>query len=219
MYQRPAQTALRQGLRNAATEFEEADARADALSGNCQTVRRLTRPALASALCGDAAQAEKLAAETSCAEITSLKPLAALSSLRSIDLWECPYISGLAIAALPSLVERSRRVHLQVFWREATITVENMRRAQMVLDIRERLIFRLAVASDGRPYRDSSRNLHTAGGNVFNHAVSPIKVLSRVEPLRDAHTRPIGRCLTPFMCTHSASPLDLLPRLNSAVHL
>ncbi len=65
LYQRAAQTALRQGLRNAATEFEEADARADALSGNCQTVRQLGRPALASALCGDAAQAEKLAAETS----------------------------------------------------------------------------------------------------------------------------------------------------------
>jgi hypothetical protein len=65
LYQRAAETALRQGLRNAAAEFEEADARADALSGNCQTVRRLGRPALALALCGDAAQAEKLAGETS----------------------------------------------------------------------------------------------------------------------------------------------------------
>jgi predicted Ser/Thr protein kinase len=65
LYQRAAQTALRQGLRNAAAEFEEADARADALSGNCQNVRRLGRPALALALCGDAAQAEKLAGETS----------------------------------------------------------------------------------------------------------------------------------------------------------
>ena len=65
LYQRAAETALRRGLRNAASEFEEADARADALSGNCQTVRRLGRPALALALCGDAAQAEKLAAETS----------------------------------------------------------------------------------------------------------------------------------------------------------
>ena len=34
-------------------------------SGNCQTARRLGRPALALAMCGDAAQAEKLAAETS----------------------------------------------------------------------------------------------------------------------------------------------------------
>ena len=65
LYQRAAETALRRGLRNAASEFEEADARADALSGNCQTARRLGRPALALAMCGDAAQAEKLAAETS----------------------------------------------------------------------------------------------------------------------------------------------------------
>ena len=61
LYWRAAETARRNGLRNAAAEFEEADARADALSGNCQTVRRLGRPALALALCGDAAQAEKLA--------------------------------------------------------------------------------------------------------------------------------------------------------------
>jgi tetratricopeptide (TPR) repeat protein len=65
LYQRAAETALRHGLRNAAAELEEADARADALSGNCRTVRRLERPALALALCGDAAQAEKLAGETS----------------------------------------------------------------------------------------------------------------------------------------------------------
>ena len=65
LYERAAQTALRQGLRDVATELEEADARADALSGNCQTVRRLRRPALALAMCGDAAQARKLAAETS----------------------------------------------------------------------------------------------------------------------------------------------------------
>jgi tetratricopeptide (TPR) repeat protein len=65
LYRRAAATALRHGLRNAAAEFEEADARADALSGNCQTVRRLGRPALALAMCGDAAQAEKIAGETS----------------------------------------------------------------------------------------------------------------------------------------------------------
>ena len=65
LYQRAAETALRKGFRNAASEFEEADARADALSGNCQTVRRLGRSALALAICGDAAKAEKLAAETS----------------------------------------------------------------------------------------------------------------------------------------------------------
>jgi eukaryotic-like serine/threonine-protein kinase len=65
LYRRAAETALRQGLRNAAAELEEADARADALSGNCQTVRRLGRPALALAMCGDVAQAEKLAGENS----------------------------------------------------------------------------------------------------------------------------------------------------------
>jgi serine/threonine protein kinase len=64
MYQRAAETALRRGLRTVAAEFDEADAQADALSGNCLTARRLGRPALALALCGDAAQAEKLAAET-----------------------------------------------------------------------------------------------------------------------------------------------------------
>lgn len=65
LYQRAAETALRYGLRNAAAEFEEADARADALSGKCQTVRRLGRPALALAMCGYPDQAEKLAGETS----------------------------------------------------------------------------------------------------------------------------------------------------------
>ncbi len=64
-YKRAAETALRPGLGNVAADFEEADARADALSGNCETVRRLGRPAVALALCGDAAKAEKLAAETS----------------------------------------------------------------------------------------------------------------------------------------------------------
>jgi hypothetical protein len=65
LYQRAAETALRGGFRNVASEFEEADARADALAGNCQTARRLGRPVLALAMCGDAARAEKLAAETS----------------------------------------------------------------------------------------------------------------------------------------------------------
>jgi tetratricopeptide (TPR) repeat protein len=65
LFQRAAETALRQGLRNAASEFVDADALADALAGNCQTARRLGRPALALAWCGDTAAAEKLAAETS----------------------------------------------------------------------------------------------------------------------------------------------------------
>jgi len=65
LYQRAADTALRLGLRYVADEFEEADARADALSGKCQTVGRLGRPAFALAICGEAARAKKLAAETS----------------------------------------------------------------------------------------------------------------------------------------------------------
>ena len=65
LYKRAAETALRRGLRDVAAGFEEADARADALSGNCDTVRRLRHPALALAMCGDVVQAEKLAAETS----------------------------------------------------------------------------------------------------------------------------------------------------------
>jgi eukaryotic-like serine/threonine-protein kinase len=65
LYQRAADTAQHLGFRYVADEYEEADARADALSGNCQTVRRLGRPALAMAVCGEAAAAEKLAAETS----------------------------------------------------------------------------------------------------------------------------------------------------------
>jgi hypothetical protein len=65
LYQRAAEGARRLGLQSVASEFEEADAQADALAGNCQTARRLGRLALALAMCGDAAQAEKLAAETS----------------------------------------------------------------------------------------------------------------------------------------------------------
>lgn len=65
LYQRGAEAAQRQGFGYVADEFEDADARADALSGNCQTVHRLGRPALALAICGEWAEAEKLAAETS----------------------------------------------------------------------------------------------------------------------------------------------------------
>jgi eukaryotic-like serine/threonine-protein kinase len=65
LYQRAAEMARRRDLQTVASEFEEADARADAILGNCQTARHLGRPALALAMCGDAAQAEKLAAETS----------------------------------------------------------------------------------------------------------------------------------------------------------
>jgi len=65
LFQRAADKARHLGLQNVASGFDEADAQADALLGDCQTVRRLGRPVLALAVCGDAAQAEKLAAETS----------------------------------------------------------------------------------------------------------------------------------------------------------
>ena len=64
-YQRAAETARKQGLRYVADDFEQADARADALAGNCESSRRLGRPALALAMCGETSDAEKLAAETS----------------------------------------------------------------------------------------------------------------------------------------------------------
>jgi DNA-binding winged helix-turn-helix (wHTH) protein/tetratricopeptide (TPR) repeat protein len=64
-YQRAAETARRMGFKYVADEYEDADARADALSGKCQTARALGRPALALAICGEDAQAEKLAAGTS----------------------------------------------------------------------------------------------------------------------------------------------------------
>ncbi|MDX6456471.1 MAG: eukaryotic-like serine/threonine-protein kinase [Acidobacteriaceae bacterium] len=63
LYKRAAETALHRGLTEVAAAFEEADARADALSGNCGTARHLGRAALA--LCGDTTGAQKLAADTS----------------------------------------------------------------------------------------------------------------------------------------------------------
>jgi eukaryotic-like serine/threonine-protein kinase len=72
LYKRAAESALRRGLGNVAAAFEEADARADALSGNCGTVRHLGRPALALAMCGDVAGAEKLAGETT--KLSQMEP-------------------------------------------------------------------------------------------------------------------------------------------------
>jgi serine/threonine protein kinase/tetratricopeptide (TPR) repeat protein len=65
LYKRAAEKAHRRGLRDVAAGFEEADARADALTGNCRTARALGRPAVALAMCGDSVRAEKLAVETS----------------------------------------------------------------------------------------------------------------------------------------------------------
>jgi DNA-binding winged helix-turn-helix (wHTH) protein/tetratricopeptide (TPR) repeat protein len=64
LYQRAADAARHQGLRYVVDDFEEADARADALTGDCRSTRQLGRPALALALCGEAAKAEEVAAET-----------------------------------------------------------------------------------------------------------------------------------------------------------
>lgn len=65
LYQRAADAARHQGFRYVADEFEDADARADALTGNCHPARRLGRPALALAICGNASDAERLVSETS----------------------------------------------------------------------------------------------------------------------------------------------------------
>jgi eukaryotic-like serine/threonine-protein kinase len=64
-YRRAAEAARRRGLPGVAADFDEADALADALSGNCQTKRRLARPALALAMCGDSEGAARLVAITS----------------------------------------------------------------------------------------------------------------------------------------------------------
>ena len=65
LYRRASETALRRALSGIASEFSESDALAGALTGDCQTARRVGRPPLALALCGDTAQAEKLVADTS----------------------------------------------------------------------------------------------------------------------------------------------------------
>jgi tetratricopeptide (TPR) repeat protein len=65
LYRKAADMALRRGLKDAAADFEDADALASAFLGDCQPARRAGRPALALAMCGDAAGAERLAAEGS----------------------------------------------------------------------------------------------------------------------------------------------------------
>ena len=65
LYQKASEQARHEGLGYVADEFEEADARADALSGKCETVHRLGRPGLALAMCGDTSRARNLAAERS----------------------------------------------------------------------------------------------------------------------------------------------------------
>ncbi len=61
LYRRGSETALRQDLETIASDFDASDALADALDGNCRSVRRLGHPAFGLALCNDIAKAEKLA--------------------------------------------------------------------------------------------------------------------------------------------------------------
>ena len=62
LYKKAAKKALEDELPDVAAGFDDADARADALLGNCG---RVGRSKLALALCGNTAQSEALAAETS----------------------------------------------------------------------------------------------------------------------------------------------------------
>jgi tetratricopeptide (TPR) repeat protein/aminoglycoside phosphotransferase (APT) family kinase protein len=62
-YERAAESARRLGFKDVALDFQDADTLAEAAVGNCQAARGAGRPVLALALCGDAAGAEKLAAE------------------------------------------------------------------------------------------------------------------------------------------------------------
>ena len=135
LYKRAAETALHRGLGATAAAFEEADARAGALSGNCATAHRLGRPALALALCGDAAGAEKLAAETSsrfpngtiwnavqlpeiraAIEIQRGQPAKAVELLASASPYEraypeVPYLRGLAYLRLKKGAEAAIEFH------------------------------------------------------------------------------------------------------------
>jgi tetratricopeptide (TPR) repeat protein len=135
LYKRAAQTALRGGLPDAAAGFDEADARADALSGNCATAHRLGRPAVALALCGDTAQAEKLIGETAklypngtlwnavqlpevraAIELHLDQPAKAVELLASASPYEraypeVPYLRGLAYLRLKKGTEAAAEFH------------------------------------------------------------------------------------------------------------
>ena len=65
LYRRAAAVALRRELPDVAAGFDEANALAAAVAGDCQTVRRAMRPALALALCGDSGAAERFIGEES----------------------------------------------------------------------------------------------------------------------------------------------------------
>ena len=65
LYSQAVAAAHRRGVVETAERLEDANALAEALTGECKTSRRLGRPALALALCGAETQVEKLVAETS----------------------------------------------------------------------------------------------------------------------------------------------------------
>jgi tetratricopeptide (TPR) repeat protein len=64
---------LQRGLKDIANDFEDAAARTAAFLGDCRPARRAGHPALALAICGEAARAEELAGE-----VSKLHPLGTL---------------------------------------------------------------------------------------------------------------------------------------------
>ncbi|MGH9671868.1 MAG: tetratricopeptide repeat protein [Bryobacteraceae bacterium] len=64
-YSQAVAAARRRGVDEAPERFEDDNALAEALTGECRTARQLRRPALALALCGDSAQTERLVTEAS----------------------------------------------------------------------------------------------------------------------------------------------------------
>jgi len=135
LYKQAADAALHPGLQSVAAGFEEADAQADTLSGNCRTVRPLGRPALALAMCGETAHAEKLIADTSklfpngtlwnavhlpaiqaALQLQRDQPAKAVALLASVVPYEraypeAPYLRGLAYLRLHKGAEATAEFH------------------------------------------------------------------------------------------------------------
>ncbi len=65
LYLRASEAALRRHLTSVASDFSASDALADALVGDCRSVKSLGRPAFALGLCGDVSGAEKFIADQS----------------------------------------------------------------------------------------------------------------------------------------------------------
>jgi eukaryotic-like serine/threonine-protein kinase len=124
LYKRASETAGRQNLSSVASGFNAADALADALVGDCRSVRKLGRPAFAVGLCGDAVQAEKYAADQTklfpngtlwnavqlpeiraAIELHRGQPVKTVELLAPAAAFECaygevPYLKGLALLRL-----------------------------------------------------------------------------------------------------------------------